>query len=137
MGVWEALFLARRRRSPCPAWHQAMRCTLACLRHARAAMMQTPDLGDGNPSSPPRRLDDARESGVVVQSAAACLLAESPDATRCVKGFDDFVASIAAPTATGWNDSCRAGFPPAEDARLGTAHSNLTLCEFRIEWSQL
>jgi hypothetical protein len=51
----------------------------------------------------------------------------SPDATRCVKGSDDFVASIAAPTATGWNDRCRAGFAPAEDARLCTAHRNLTL----------
>jgi WD domain, G-beta repeat len=28
---------------------------------------------------------------------------------------------------TGWNDSCRAGFAPAEDARLCTAHSNFTL----------
>src|SRR4051794_36373231 len=38
----------------------------------------------------------------------ACLLAESPEATRCVEGSDDFVTSIAAPTATGWNDSYRA-----------------------------
>src|ERR1700722_1895462 len=88
---------------------------------------QTADLGDCRRSSPPRRLDDARERSVVGQSAAACPLAESPQATRCVKGSDDFVASIAAPTATGWNDSCRAGFAPAEDARLGTAHSILTL----------
>jgi hypothetical protein len=92
-------------------------------------MMQSADLGDGLHSSPPRRLDDARERSVVIQSAAACLLAESPQATRCVQGSDDFVASIAAPTATGWNDSCRAGFAPAEDARLGTAHSILTLRE--------
>ena len=27
-----------------------------------------------------------------------------------------------APTATGWSDSCRAGFAPAEDWRLFTAH---------------
>ena len=27
-----------------------------------------------------------------------------------------------APTATGWNDSCRAGFAPAEEWRLVTAH---------------
>jgi hypothetical protein len=32
-------------------------------------MMQTADLGDGRHSSPPRRLDDAREESVVVQSA--------------------------------------------------------------------
>ncbi len=97
-------------------------CTLAGLRNARIAVMQAAELGDGRHSSPPRRLDDARERGVVVQSAVACLLAESPEATRCVKGSDDFVAFTAAPTATGWNDSCRAGFPPAEDARHGTAY---------------
>ena len=27
-----------------------------------------------------------------------------------------------APPATGWNDSCRAGFAPAEEWRLRTAH---------------
>ena len=27
-----------------------------------------------------------------------------------------------APTATGWSDSCRAGFAPAEEWRLLTAH---------------
>ena len=41
---------------------------LACLRHARVAMMQTADFGDSQHSSPPRRLDDARKRGVVVQS---------------------------------------------------------------------
>jgi hypothetical protein len=46
---------------------------------------------------------------------------DEPDNTRCVQGSDDFVASIVAPTATGWNDSCRAGFASAEDARLCTA----------------
>ena len=29
-----------------------------------------------------------------------------------------------APTATGWSDSCRAGFAPAEEWRLCTAHCN-------------
>jgi hypothetical protein len=48
MGVWEAFFLARRRRSLCPAWRQALPCTLACLRHARVAMMQSADLGDAH-----------------------------------------------------------------------------------------
>ncbi len=60
---------------------------------------------------------------------AACLLAESPPATRCVEGSGDFVTSIAAPIATGWNDSCRAGFTPAEDARLGTGACILALRE--------
>jgi hypothetical protein len=35
--------------------------------------------------------------------------------TPCAESFDEFVTSIAAPTATGWNDSCRAGFAPAEE----------------------
>jgi hypothetical protein len=36
--------------------------------------------------------------------------------SRCVEGFDDIVTCTVAPTGTGWNDSCRAGFAPAEDA---------------------
>ena len=32
-----------------------------------------------------------------------------------------------APTATGWSDSCRAGFAPAEDWRLLTAHTETSL----------
>jgi hypothetical protein len=39
----------------------------------------------------------------------------------------EFIAGFVSSDTTGWNDSCRAGFAPAEDARLGTAHSNLTL----------
>ena len=31
-----------------------------------------------------------------------------------------------APTATGWSDSCRAGFAPAEDWRLLTAHVKIS-----------
>jgi hypothetical protein len=48
MGVCEAFFLARRRRSLCPAWRQTMRCTLARLRDARAATGQSADLGDAH-----------------------------------------------------------------------------------------
>jgi hypothetical protein len=43
-------------------------------------------------------------------------------ATLSIEGFSDFVTSIAALVATGWNDSCRAGIAPAEDAQLSTAH---------------
>ena len=40
-------------------------------------------------------------------------------ATLCIEGFGGFVASTAAPIATGWSDeSCRAGLAPAEDPRL-------------------
>ena len=34
-----------------------------------------------------------------------------------------------APTATGWSDSCRAGFAPAEEWRLVTAHQNSPLSD--------
>ena len=48
MGVWEAFFLARRRRSLCPAWRQALPCTLACLSDAGVAMGQSADQGDAH-----------------------------------------------------------------------------------------
>jgi len=35
---------------------------------------------------------------------AACLLAEPPKVARGLEGFDGFVASTAAPIATGWSD---------------------------------
>jgi len=37
-------------------------------------------------------------------------------------GFRRFVASTPAPVATGWSESCRAGFAPAERPCLCTAH---------------
>jgi hypothetical protein len=37
-------------------------------------------------------------------------------------GFSRIVTSAAAPIATGWSESCRAGFAPAEKPRLRTAH---------------
>ena len=52
----------------------------------------------------------------------AYMLAGSPKATVTVGGFGCFVTSTAAPTATGWSDSCQAGLAPAEDLRLFTAH---------------
>ena len=35
---------------------------------------------------------------------AACLFAEPPKVARFLEGFDGFVASTAAPIATGWSD---------------------------------
>ena len=52
----------------------------------------------------------------------AYMLARSPMATLQTRGFDCFVSSTAAPIATGWSDSCRAGISPAEVLRLSTAH---------------
>jgi len=40
------------------------------------------------------------------------------------EGFGDLVTSSAAPIATGWSESCRAGIAPAEERRLVTAHSD-------------
>src|SRR6202011_2164604 len=37
-------------------------------------------------------------------------------------GFSRFVASAAVPIATGWSDTCRAGFAPAKKPCLRTAH---------------
>ncbi len=39
-------------------------------------------------------------------------------------GFSRFVASTAAPIATGWSESCRAGFAPAGKPCLRTAHTS-------------
>jgi hypothetical protein len=54
--------------------------------------------------------------------------------SRCVEGFDDFVTSIAAPTATGWNNRHRAGLVPNEDARLSSSqrirHGHAPSAEF-------
>jgi len=54
------------------------------------------------------------EACSVFKQITACLLADRPRLAFSIRGFDDFVTSIAAPTVTGWNDSCRAGFHPLE-----------------------
>jgi hypothetical protein len=41
-----------------------------------------------------------------------------------IEGFGDIVTSIAAPIATGWNDSCRVGIAPTEGRHLRTAHTD-------------
>jgi|tagenome__1003787_1003787.scaffolds.fasta_scaffold17655907_1 hypothetical protein len=38
-------------------------------------------------------------------------------------GFSRFVTSATAPITTGWSESCRAGFAPAERPCLRTAHN--------------
>jgi len=48
-------------------------------------------------------------------------------ATLYIRGFDGFVASTAAPIATGWSESCRVGILPTENTRLFTAHFNRLL----------
>ena len=63
----------------------------------------------------------------------AYMLARSPKATVTIGGFGCFVTSTAAPTATGWSDSCQAGLAPAEDLRLSTAHGTQYLIIDRVD----
>ena len=54
---------------------------------------------------------------------AARMVAKPPLAARCIGVLQTMsLPPSSAPTATGWNDSCRAGFAPAEEWRLSTAH---------------
>ena len=53
----------------------------------------------------------------------ACMLAESLR-TLFSECFSCFVASTTVPSATGWNDTCRAGIAPAERVCLCTAHQD-------------
>jgi hypothetical protein len=43
---------------------------------------------------------------------AACTLAKLPEVTLYTEGFSHFVASMTAPIASGWSDSCRVGLSP-------------------------
>src|ERR1700675_1772696 len=53
---------------------------------------------------------------------AACTLALSPNRDPHSEGFSHFVASIAAPVASGWS-GCRVGLAPTGKRRLITAHT--------------
>ena len=59
---------------------------------------------------------------------AARMLAEPPMAALLIGVLQtSSLPPSPAPTATGWSDSCRAGFPPAEGRRLRTAHGEVGL----------
>ena len=54
---------------------------------------------------------------------AAHMVAKPPKAARSIEVLQPkSLPPPAAPIATGWSDSCRAGFAPAEGQRLSTAH---------------
>src|SRR5574337_799276 len=57
----------------------------------------------------------------------ACMLAKFLYRTLYTRGFSRFVTSTTAPIATGWSESCRAGFAPAERQRLTWRTKNRTL----------
>src|ERR1022692_2582591 len=64
-----------------------------------------------------------------------CRLAESPYATLSTGGFSGFVASTAAPIATGRSDPVPGRvFPPAVDQRLFTAHCNRLIASIDNFW---
>ena len=51
------------------------------------------------------------------------MVAESPKVTRFIEVLQTISLPLSsAPIATGWSDSCRAGFTPAEGRCLSTAH---------------
>jgi len=51
-------------------------------------------------------------AGIAGIRITACMLAWPPFATLSIEDFDCYVTSAAAPIATGWSDSCRAGWIP-------------------------
>ena len=71
----------------------------------------------------PGRLPHHRFRGLLsVQSNYGLRGRQVPYRTLYTRGFSRFVTSTTAPVATGRNESCRAGFAPAERQRLSTAH---------------
>ncbi len=59
---------------------------------------------------------------------AARVVAEPPEAALVIGVLQPMsLPPSSAPTATGWSDSCRAGFAPAVEWRLVTAHRKNTL----------
>ncbi|CDQ11467.1 protein of unknown function [Acidithiobacillus ferrivorans] len=63
------------------------------------------------------------EACSVFTHVATCILTKPLFMALYTGGFSRFVTSTTAPIATGWSDSCRAGFAPAERPCLCTAHT--------------
>ena len=63
------------------------------------------------------------EACTAFTDVAARMVAKPPLAARYVGVLQTMsLPPPSAPTATGWSDSCRTGFAPAEEWRLSTAH---------------
>ena len=63
------------------------------------------------------------EAYTAFTGVAARMVAKPPLAARCAGVLQTMsLPPSSAPTATGWSDSCRAGFAPAEEWHLSTAH---------------
>ena len=102
----------------------------ACCRHypggtCRCLRRSLPDRCQPSPIS--------RRVGFRIERFGACsaftgvaarMVAEPPLAARYIGVLQTMsLPPSSAPTATGWNDSCRTGFAPAEEWRLSTAHT--------------
>ena len=65
---------------------------------------------------------------------AARMLAEPPKAALLFGVLQtNSLPPSPAPTATGWSDSCRAGFAPSEEWRFNTAHGEVGLARLGVE----
>ena len=101
----------------------------ACCRHypggtGRCLRRSLPD--PCQPSSSTGRVGfriNSFEACSVFARATARMVAGPPKAALVIEVLQPMsLPPSSAPTATGWSDSCRAGFAPAEDWRLRTAH---------------
>ena len=102
----------------------------ACCRHypggtSRCLRRSLPDRWQPSPFSRRVGFRIARFGACsTFAHAAARMVAKPPVAARCVGVLQTMsLPPSSAPTATGWSDSCRAGFAPAEKWRLFTAHA--------------
>jgi hypothetical protein len=105
----------------------------ACRRHYPGRTTRDESLTAPRGVGLPRVTDGSAPAFEVSRPARRSLAlrpacSRSPQGTLSIEGFDGFVASAAAPIATGWSDiSCRAGFAPAENQR----RSRRTVAVFR------
>ena len=107
----------------------------ACRRHypggtCRCSRRSLPGRWQPSPSEGAGRLRIARFGACsAFTRVAARMVAEPPKAASLHRSASGHVVPTPpAPIATGWSDSCRAGFAPARRRRLSTAHrpTNLT-----------
>ena len=101
----------------------------ACCRQypggtCRCARRSLPDGWQPSPFSRRVGFRNARFGACsAFTKVAARIVAKPPLAARCVGVLQTISLPLSsAPTATGWSDSCRAGFAPAGEWRLFTAH---------------
>ena len=106
----------------------------ACCRHypggtCRCLRRSLPDRWQPSPISRRVGFRIARFGACsAFTGVAARMVAKPPLAARCIGVLQTMsLPPSSAPTATGWSDSCRAGFAPAEEWRLPRRTRNDTL----------